>query len=77
MAVKYSNIFDYKALQNLPKLVFLDTIWQPWTAAHPLSGIRGGRTASRRWRSTSSWLAGSTAGADLMNQLRPYDTDKT
>jgi hypothetical protein len=33
MAVKYINIFQSKALQNWPKLVFLvrrPTIWQPW-----------------------------------------------
>jgi hypothetical protein len=33
MAAKYINIFQSKALQNLPKWGFLvrkQTIWQPW-----------------------------------------------
>jgi hypothetical protein len=33
MAIKYINIFQSKALQNLPKLGFLIRkvpIWQPW-----------------------------------------------
>jgi hypothetical protein len=33
MIIKYHNIFHSKALQNLPKLGFLDwkyAIWQPW-----------------------------------------------
>jgi hypothetical protein len=36
MAMKYTNIFQSKALQNLPKLVFLvrkQTIWQPCSAS--------------------------------------------
>jgi hypothetical protein len=36
MAIKYINIFQSKALQNLPKFGFLvwkQTIWQPWDAA--------------------------------------------
>jgi hypothetical protein len=35
MALKYINIFQSKALQNLPKLGFLvwkETIWQPWSS---------------------------------------------
>jgi hypothetical protein len=34
IAVKYTNIFHYKSVQNLPKLAFLVwkyTIWQPWS----------------------------------------------
>jgi hypothetical protein len=34
MTIKYTNIFNSKALQNLPKLEFLVikyTIWQPWS----------------------------------------------
>jgi hypothetical protein len=34
MAIKYTNIFHCKTLQNLPKSGFLvrkETIWQPWT----------------------------------------------
>jgi hypothetical protein len=34
MAIKYTNIVHFKALQNLPELGFLVwnyTIWQPWT----------------------------------------------
>jgi hypothetical protein len=33
MAIKYTNTFHFKTLQNLPKLGFLvrkETIWQPW-----------------------------------------------
>jgi hypothetical protein len=33
MAIKYTNIFHCKTLQNIPKLGFLvrkETIWQPW-----------------------------------------------
>jgi hypothetical protein len=33
MALNYTNIFQSKALQNLPKLGFLvwtETIWKPW-----------------------------------------------
>jgi hypothetical protein len=34
MAIKYTNIFHYKTLPNLPKMGFLVwkyTIWQPWS----------------------------------------------
>jgi hypothetical protein len=33
MDIKFTNIFHYKTLQNLPKLgiwVWNYTIWQPW-----------------------------------------------
>jgi hypothetical protein len=36
MAIKYTNIFQSKTLQNLPELGFLvrkQTIWQPCSAA--------------------------------------------
>jgi hypothetical protein len=34
VSIKYTNIFQFKTLQNLPKfgcLVWKQTIWQPWT----------------------------------------------
>jgi hypothetical protein len=34
MTIKYTNIFPFKAIQNLPKLIFMVwkyTIWQPWS----------------------------------------------
>jgi hypothetical protein len=34
LGIKYTNIFNCKTLQNLPKLGFLvskNTIWQPWS----------------------------------------------
>jgi hypothetical protein len=40
LAIKYANLFHFKALQNLPKLGFLDwkdTIWQPCIQAKPCS----------------------------------------
>jgi hypothetical protein len=49
MAVKYFNIFQSKALQNLPKfvsLVWKSTIWQPWAE---LRQCRQNSNASQRW----------------------------
>jgi hypothetical protein len=40
MAVKYTNVFNYKTLQNLPKTgfwVLKCTIWQPW---HRLTALQ-------------------------------------
>jgi hypothetical protein len=38
-AIKYTNIFHFQALQNLPKFGFLalckNTIWQPWGVFRP------------------------------------------
>jgi hypothetical protein len=40
MAIKHTNIFLFKALQNLPKLGFLvlkHAIWQPWNYVREIS----------------------------------------
>jgi hypothetical protein len=50
MVIKYTNIFNCKTLQNLPKLGFLvwkQTIWQPWWPA-----------AEERTASAFGWFIG-------------------
>jgi hypothetical protein len=46
MTIKYVNILQSKALQNLPKLVFLvskQSIWQPWASCRALLTIAAWR----------------------------------
>jgi hypothetical protein len=56
IVIKYINIFQYKALQNLPKLVFLDwkeTTWPPrilWKISYLLCRP----SCSKRFRSTQT-----------------------
>jgi hypothetical protein len=51
MAIKYSNIFQSKAIQNLPKLgllVWKQTIWQPCTGSDLEGDRRAGKIAAER-----------------------------
>jgi hypothetical protein len=60
MTIKYTSIFHYKALQNLPKLGFLvwkQTIWQPCLAPTEI-------LAPTQWWSTAQLVPRSCRGAN-------------
>jgi hypothetical protein len=60
--IKYTNIFHYKTLQNLPKFGFLVckfAIWQPWSLV---------TLAEMEFRQISTWLASTLASFSTMKR---------
>jgi hypothetical protein len=59
LARKYTNIFHSKALQNIIKLVWNYTIWQPWFWASKILEPQIKRQQVTCWRLLSKFSAAS------------------
>jgi hypothetical protein len=65
-AIKHTDIFHYKSLQNLPKLGFLVlkyAIWRPWSMTDEYAPGRA--TVGQLSMTVQSWQARSTSSRPL------------